>query len=254
MKGSDFLKKINDIDDDLLEEAAEKHTRKRRFLGLWIAAACAAAILIGIVIWTINQGEKNDQQLIDAGMEAYESSTGFLTHTEESFENGQSVPSQPEQEPSGEPTAPSAETLPSEAPAYEETANADFESKTPDPENIVPTETQPAASDIDVPGNTDFETGTLAPENVTDGLLGYRVISVDVFYSESEDSDNAPVPDESVLTWFWQDGTFDYYIKGNGFVYYENGEEEKLTEAFAAGHISLQDLDERGIAYIRKTN
>lgn len=231
MNGLDFLAKINDIDDSLIDEAARKWSAPEKAAKpkpwVYIAAGIAAAAAIILLIIGLNAGggrtpDGNGTALVSA------------VETETSTEAKTTKPT--ETTPSATTTTPaSAEsnTVPNST-ATDDHGESDDDNNAPAPAEPEP-DTDPYDDD-NSPARPD-----------------YRVMYIESFVDDvfSEDEDAHPAPEDTVA--FWEDGTHTYYMSqerlSQTFVTYENGEVEDLVTALENGHIEISDLDTFGVPY-----
>lgn len=232
MNGLDFLAKINDIDDSLIDEAARKWSAPEKAAKpkpwVYIAAGTAAAAAIILLIIGLNAGGRRTP---DGNGTALVSAVEIETSTE-------AKTTKPTE------TTPSATTAESAAPAgsnavSDSTASEDHGES--DDDNNAPAPAEPE-SDTDP---YDDDNSPARPD--------YRVMYIESFVDDvfSEDEDAHPAPEDTVA--FWEDGTHTYYMSqerlSQTFVTYENGEVEDLVTALENGHIEISDLDTFGVPY-----
>lgn len=223
MKGMDFIKLINDIDEDLIQESETGRKHKEfRTKYLLISAAVMGAVLIALVIFEISLATNKKEIL-------------HIVEIEETTE----IDVQKETEPAEK------ETVIINLGNDENVIDKETSDATEDHYNIEDTqagnneeseETDPAWSEEPEPDS--FQE---IPE--------YRVMGIYQTISEEEEDVNEGLS----LEMFWNDGKNCYYMPADlaacTYVMYENGETESVIAALSAGHIYIWDLDAFGITY-----
>lgn len=235
MNGLEFLEKINDIDDELIDAAARKLTApavtvsRKPWIFLAVGAAIAAAIILLIVGLNSGWGRKPGGEgtaivSVDESTKSTESETTTVKETATTKET-------------------TAETTSSQQATEEKTQS-----------NInITTQENDDQEDWQEPDYSDNDDSEYEPEvdnNEPEPVQPeYRVITIEIAYAEDMDDDAST----EELALFWEDSEhmyyMDTYILNSATVIYENGEFEDLVSALNNDHIDISDLDAFGVPY-----
>ena len=261
MNGMDFLYLINNIDDDLIENASEISLRRKgSIIKPLLFAACLGAAVAAIILYlglsthddeirkTVNVTEETQTEPVVMETDTQEETTAIINGPELIVSDNLVIIT-------GE--VDSDLTEGSDNITVDQGAMVDTTLTVPYvADELIDQGATEEDSIISDPYITDepAETEPIYYEPPTEETVPeqpvYRVI--DIMWGFSEDAaDPYSTPED--MTLFWQESGYDYYMNAqilwSAAVLYDDGSYESILEALSNGHIGIYDLDTYGIPY-----